>query len=211
MQGRRRKAGVLSIAVAMLGFGLLPSASGAYSRTYLNLTDLYPTGGAGSVGPANLFPSQIVVRGLKGRVTKATVTIIGYRSASPDDTDLVVAKGTGKVMLMSDACGNDPLQNDNWTFADSAPTFISKPGPCGNYLTTAFKPSNYLGNLPEPDDLSLAGGPPPPYRNALSTFNNRSPNGTWRLFALDDDDTSGVGFDIAAWALTLKVRPPRHR
>jgi hypothetical protein len=68
-----------------------------------------------------------------------------------------------------------------------------------------------LGEAPEPDDLSLDGGSPPPYRNSLSTVNGRSPNGTWRLFADDDSDSAGVGFDIAAWGLTVKVRCPHHR
>ena len=88
----------------------------------------------------------------------------------------------------------------------SARAFVSNNGPCANYLSTSFKPSNYLGESPEPDDLASIGGPPPPYRNSLSTFNGRSPNGTWRLFADDDSDLAGVGFDIAAWALTLNVR-----
>ncbi len=209
MRGRQGKAGILGVAVAVLGLGLLPSSSAAGTRTYLNTTDLYPTGGAGNVGPANQFPSRIVVRGLKGRMIQAKVTIIGYHSAAPDDTDLVITKGSGpRVMLMSDACGTSSLQNDTWTFADSAQTFVSNNGPCLNFLSTAFKPSNYLGESPEPDNLSLDGGPPPPYRNSLSTFNNRSPNGTWKLFADDDNESAGVGFDIAAWALTLKVR--RH-
>ena len=209
MSRRRSRVGVLGVTVALLALGLLPAAGRADTRTFLNTIDLFPTGGAGNVGPANQFPSRIVVRGLKGRVVKAKVTIIGYHSAAPDDTDLVITKATGpKVMLMSDACGAGILQNDNWTFADSAQTFVSNNGPCGNYLSTSFKPSNYLGNSPEPDNLSLDGGPPPPYRNALSSFNARSPNGTWKLFADDDDDSTGLGFDIAAWALTLTVH--RH-
>ncbi len=210
MRGRRGRAGILGVTVAVLALGLLPAASRAETRTFLNLTDLFPTGGADNVGPANRFPSRIVVRGLRGRVVRAKVTIIGYHSSAPDDTDLVITKGTGpKVMLMSDACGPTPLEQDNFTFTDAAQSFVSDNGPCQNFVSSSFKPSNYLGNSPEPDDLSLDGGPPPPYRNAMSSFNGRSPNGTWKLFADDDYESAGQGFDIAAWALTLTVR--QHR
>jgi hypothetical protein len=208
MIGRRIRQGLCCIPMALFGLCLLPALAGAESRTFLNATHLYPSGGAGDFGPANVFPSRIVISGVKGKVTKATLTLIGYDSAFPDDADVLLSRGSGRrVMLMSDTCGGDPIAGENWTFADAAQTFVPNNGPCDNDTKTSFKPSNYLGEAPEPDDLSPSGGPPPPYTNSLSVFNGISPNGVWSLYALDDSSAFGVGFEIAGWALRLNIRP----
>jgi hypothetical protein len=202
------------ILAVMLLAGLPAAPARAKTHTFLDTTDLFPTMGAGTYGPANDYPSTIVVSGIAGKVTRVRVTIIGYGSASPDDTDIAITGPNGRsVMVMSDACGLYPesVQNDNWTFDDSAPTFISNNGPCGNYQEGSFKPTNYLGEAPEPDDLSPGGGPAPPYLNALSFLAGGSPNGAWRLWVADDNSGGYLGFDIAAWALTLDVGPTGRR
>lgn len=110
---------------------------------------------------------------------------------------------------MSDACGENPntLAENDWTSDDSAPTFLSNNGPCASGQAASFKPSNYLGSAPEPDDLSQKGGPAPPYLNALSFLSGGSPDGVWSLFVMDDNSFGYVGFTIDAWALTLEVQP----
>lgn len=148
----------------------------------------------------------MTVSGLPRKVTKVRLTILGYQSARPTDTDLVLSGPNGKnVLLMADACGTNGLQNDNWTFDDAAPTYLSAVGPCPNYQAASFKPSGYLGD--DQADMTQFGatGPPPPYLNALRFFKGSPANGSWRLYALDDTD-GYLGFDIAAWALTLDVK-----
>ena len=187
---------------------LVPAAASGETRTFVNTQFLFPSAGAGASGPANHYPSTINVANVPGTVTKATVTLIGYGSSSPDDTDAVLAGPNGQsVMLMSDSCGLNPntLDDVNVTFDDAAPTFLSNPGPCPNGGDVIFKPSNYED--PALDDQSAAGGPVPPYLNALSVFNGASPDGAWKLFVLDDD-AFFVGFRISGWALTLEVEPP---
>lgn len=211
---RRRWRALGCLPIGLLWLCLSPVIARAETHTFLNTTDLYPNLGAGTYGPAyNAYPSSIAVSGLSGTVTKATVTIIGYRSASPQDTDIVITGPNGqKVFLMSDACGLNPntVQNDNWTFDDSAPTYLSQPGACANYQNTSFKPSFYLNHPAEaqesPDMSIYAGGPPPPYTNSLSAFNGSSPNGGWNLYVLDDYSAGYAGFDISGWALTLEVQ-----
>lgn len=155
------------------------------------------------------------VSGLSGTVSTATVTLISSSSASPDDLDLVITGPNGQqVMLMSDACGvnpatMDPSGPDTFTFDDAAATFVPDGGSCGTDQVVSYKPSNYLGEAPEPDDLSAGGaGPAPPYVNALSFFNGSSANGAWNLYALDDNSAGYVGFSIIGWALTLDVQAP---
>jgi hypothetical protein len=108
------------------------------------------------------------------------------------------------VMLMSDACTTAPAQDEDRTFDDSAPTFLSSSS-CPNAQDSGFRPSNY--GDPADDDLTQGGGAAGPYLNALSFLAGGSPNGTWSLFLLDDNPVA-IGFTINAWALTLEVQPP---
>ncbi len=210
----RKKRGIRRLCLlptALLLLGLAPALARADTHTFLNTDDLYPTENAGTFGPATHYPSTIVVSGLSGTVTKATVTLIGLDSSSPDDIDMVITGPNGQqVMLMSDACGENPntLANEDWTFDDSAPTFLSNGGPCPANQQAGYMPSNYLGSAPEPDDLSPGGGPAPPYVNAMSFFNGATPDGAWNLFVTDDNAVGYLGFNISAWALTLEVQPP---
>jgi subtilisin-like proprotein convertase family protein len=211
MRGELRTRLLIPLAAALLLAVLVPAAAQAESHTYLNTDDLYASEDGGLVGPAIEYQSSIVVSGLSGTVTRVAVTLIELDSSSPDDIDMVLTGPNGQqVMLMSDACGEYPnnLEDEDWTFEDAAPTYIPNGGPCPPLQQASFKPSNYLGAAPEPDDLSPGGGPAPPYVNALSFFNGSSPDGDWNLYVLDDNSLGYVGFQIRAWALTLDVEPP---
>ncbi len=202
------------IAVFAFAAILLPASASADIRSFINTADLGPSGPSALSGPANPYPSTITVSGVPGTLTKATVTVIGLDSGSGDDIDMAMTGPNGKtVMLMSDVCGVNPntLLNEDWTFDDAAPTFLSDNGPCAPNQTASFKPSN--PGDPGLDDLSAPplgapNGPAPPYLNALSFLAGGSPNGTWKLFLLDDNATGFVGFGTRAWALTLDVKPP---
>jgi hypothetical protein len=190
--------------------GLVGVAGAAESRTFLNTDQEFPTGNSnGLFGPATHYPSTIAVAGVAGTVTKVTATVIALGSSSPDDIDMALVGPDGaQVMLMSDACGQIPSQfhETTLTFDDAAPSFLPDNGPCSSGAVETFKPSNYEN--PELDDLSKeGGGPPPPYTNALSALAGGSPDGSWRLFVLDDRGEA-VGFTFDAWALTLEIEPP---
>ena len=211
MRRKLRTRRLVPLAAALLLAVLVPAAARAETHIFLNTDDLIPSEGAETSGPAKHYPSSIVVSGLSGTVTRATVTLIALDSSSPDDIDMVLTGPNGQqVMLMSDACGEfpDSLADEDWTFEDAALTFIPNGGPCPAEAQASFKPSNYLGLAPEPDDLSPGGGPAPPYLNALSFFNGASPDGAWNLYVTDDNAAGYVGFYIRAWALTLDVEPP---
>jgi hypothetical protein len=187
----------------------LPVAANADTHTFIEQQILFPTGGAGEVGPANHFPSTISVSGVPGTVTKATVTLLAGRLSVPDDDDIVITGPNGQsVMLMGDTCGLDSMQSVDLTFDDAAQTFVPDNGPCPQFAELSFKPSNYLGNAPEPDDLSADGGPAGPFLNALSFLAGSSANGGWKLWALDDNASNGAGFNLNGWSLTLDVQPP---
>ena len=185
-------------------------AAAAESRSFLNTDHEFPTGDANLLfGPAKHYPSTIVVAGVGGTVTNVTATVIGLDSASADDIDMaLVGPNEEQVMLMSDACGLEASLGDvTFTFDDAAPSFLSDNGPCTPGQVASFRPSNYEN--PELDDLSEeGGGPPPPYTNALSDLAGGSPDGSWELFVLDDNNAGFIGFSFEAWALTLEIEPP---
>ncbi len=208
MREKRGARCLFAVVAALFVGAVLPAAAGAETRTFVHTENLFPIDGALTEGPANEFPASINVSALSGTVTNVTVTLIGLTSASPDDIDAAIVGPNGqKVMLMSDACGINPnrLDDDNWTFDDSAATFLSDGGPCDSFQDASFKPSNYED--PGLDDFTSAGGPAGPYLNSLALLAGGSPNGAWNLFVFDDN-SSFHGFDLSAWALNLEIQPP---
>lgn len=185
-----------------------PPAASADTRSFFDTNVLFPTGGAGTSGPANEYPSTISVAGVAGTVTDVNATVFGFGSSSPDDADVVLVGPNGRaVMLMSDVCGENPssIEAATWTFDDSAPTFLSNNGPCQGFVGESFMPSNY-GN-PDEDDHSGSGGPPPPYTNSLANLTTGPANGEWKLFVFDDNAAGFFGFLVSGWGLTFETEP----
>jgi hypothetical protein len=207
--------GIGRILLAFCVLAALPAVAQAETRTFVNLTGLGPTGGAGTTGPTNLYPSSIAVSGVVGTVTDVNATLLDPFLRS--DADMVLRGPNGQqVMLISDACDQGTPENvQNITFDDSAPGFPSQPGQCTGFQQT-YRPANYLPVLPDPDDNSTEpddlsddpGGPPPPYLNRMAFLAGGSPNGSWDLFVRDDNSLGFVGFQInGGWLLTLEVDP----
>ena len=197
---------IASAWLTLAAMAFAPPAASAETASFFDTTVLFPSGGAGTSGPANEYPSTISVAGVEGTVTDVNATVFGFASSSPDDADVVLVGPSGTaVMLLSDACGENPQSIDSatWTFDDSAPTFISDNGPCQGFVGESFKPSNY-GN-PDEDDHSASGGPPPPYTNSLANLASGPANGQWRLFVFDDNAAGFVGFTVVGWGLTFET------
>jgi len=193
--------GLLFAAVAPSG------ASAASFNFFSGPGGIGPSGGI--VGPATKYPWSVEVGGLSGNLTKVTATMIGFLSGRSDDIDMLLVSPEGdSVMLMSDACGETPFSPaQTWTFDDDAPSTLSDNGPCSVPAPTSFKPADFVGNPPEPDQFGVGGTIFPPFPTTLATFAGNDPNGSWDLYVKDDQE--GVaGFEIASWALTLTVEPP---
>lgn len=141
--------------------------------------------------PAPVYPSTINVAGLSGTITKVTVTF-EVTSTFPDDLDILLVGPTGaKTLIISDGGGSGNVTNRTYTFDQLAATPFpddgtdAMPVPAGTY-----RPANYAGFVtPEPggqDNFPMAGGlqlfPSP----TLDVFNGTIPNGTWKLYVVDD-------------------------
>ena len=133
-------------------------------------------------GPATPYPANCVVSGLPGTITDVNLTLTGVSHTFPDDIDmLLVGPGGQNAIVMSDAGGSIDTVDVNLTLDDEAAAPLPD---LGTLASGSFRPANY-------SDAGGDGYPPPaptPSGNVnLSTFDGTAPNGTWRLFVVDDE------------------------
>jgi hypothetical protein len=153
-------------------------------------------------GPASPYPSDVVVSGLTGTVTKVTVTIgtatfgsQGIFHTFPDDLDFLLVGPAGQnAIIMSDVGGGFDVSGVVLTLDDDAAT----PLPDGTQLVSGtFQPANYgTGDTWPPPAPAPLGG------SALSIFNGTDPNGTWSLYLVDDAG-GDLGSVAGGWGLTI--------
>jgi subtilisin-like proprotein convertase family protein len=184
------------------------SFSSAQSRT-IALMDR-SEGILDSVDPALPYPSEIAVSGLTGVVADVNVRLNEFQHTCPSDIDAVLVSPAGRrAMLMSDVdqaeCGG-PVRSATLTFDDAAQAPIPDAGPLasGTYTPTDVQPTTHADG-----DAFLEPAPRGPHPAALSAFNGSEPNGTWRLFLIDEFDAD-VGVIAGGWDLDLATaQPPR--
>jgi subtilisin-like proprotein convertase family protein len=153
--------------------------------------------GAGSIGVASPYPSQINVNQLVGTIRKVTVTMLASHSF-PDDMDiLLVGPGGESAILMSDAGGNPDMTEVRLTFDDAAANNLPD---SAQLVTGVYKPTDF-----EPGDPFPAPAPPPTGNTNLSVFNGTNPNGIWKLFVVDDA-TQDTG-SILGWHVIFEMEP----
>jgi hypothetical protein len=169
---------------------------------------------------ATPYPSELNVSGVTGNVDSVTATLNNVQTFNgPDGSSqvinlLLVGPEGQKVVLMSQV-GSAPLNNITLNFDDNAAAFLGQPYPTTLPIIASgnYKPSNYSFNgfrdiYPFVGDTPT-GAPEGPYGSTLSVFNNTSPNGTWKLFAVDaNQETSRASGaitpgNIASWSLNV--------
>src|SRR2546423_1302609 len=130
--------------------------------------------------PADPYPSTIIVSGVSGVVSRATVTLSNLSHTFPADIDiLLVAPNGRKVLLMSDLGGINKIANVNLTFDQSSSVPLPQNG---QILAGTYRPTDF-----PPTDAFPAPAPLGPYPVDLSNILGIDPNGTWSLFVMDDD------------------------
>ena len=200
---------VVALLAAMLGvvvaLGLVaPAASAA---TFSNNTPITintsneDCPGAAATAPAKAtpYPSEIAVSGLGSSISDVNVTVSGLSHTSPDDVGLLLVSPAGQsTLLMTDSGGFAAVSGINLTFDDAASGFL----PNGPFLSSGtYKPSvgaTTVGCLPPG---SFPDAPLGPYSSSLSVFNATNPNGTWKLYVLDD--SRGDAGSISGWGLDI--------
>jgi subtilisin-like proprotein convertase family protein len=214
----RRRVTALGAAALVAGLALFVGVAAAQERVTAQATIVTKNFGnpnpidipdVGNTGPASPYPSTIQVSGLDGATIRdVNVRLRGYNHAFPDDVDvlLVGPARTGKdALIMSDAGGGRDLTGVNLTIDDGA----LNPLPDGNgdtnpIVSASYKPSNYVGNA-EPDvfpGVTYSGNV------ELAAFNRALPNGSWRLYVMDDGggSTPNTGQFAGGWSLRITAR-----
>jgi len=158
--------------------------------------------------PANPYPSSIVVTNGPTQIDGMRVTLYDVTHQLPDNMDFLLVGPTGvKYIFMADAGGPNPLTTPvTLTFWDNGANPIPNNGPL---VTGAFKPVSW--EAPQPAFVSPAPAPPyiepnssgvPTLRSAFA-FTNA--NGTWSLYARDDNGTFQpgvvVGMVAGGWGI----------
>jgi len=141
-------------------------------------------------GPAAPYPSTILVVNGPIQIDAIRVTLYDVVHQFPDNMDLLLVGPTGiKYIFMADAGGPTALVSPaTLTFSDSAATAIPNNGPL---VTGSFKPVSWEA----PQTSFAAPAPPAPYIEPNSTgsptlasaFRFTNSNGTWSLYARDDN------------------------
>lgn len=162
---------------------------------------ILPGGDPLDPGPGSIYPSVVQVSGLTNGVFKVTATVRNINHTWPDDIDLLLVGPQGQNVLLLSDCGLDNIATDvTITFDDAAAQSIPFGDP--GLSSGTFRPTNEgaLDDLPAP-------APTRPFGTALSVFRNTNPNGTWALYAVDDQPENS-GFITDGWSLTLTVGDP---
>lgn len=145
---------------------------------------------------ASLYPSTIDVAGMSGVIKKVIVKVNGLSHTWPDDIDMMLVSPSGrKYMLMSDSGGGFDINNISMTFDSAVTTYVPNSAqilPSATYRLT---------NNGTTDSL-IAPAPARPYELTLTTLNETSPNGQWRLYVYDDERLDS-GSISSGWSLII--------
>jgi sugar lactone lactonase YvrE len=154
-------------------------------------------------GPFESDTSAITVSGLAGTVSKATATItFGDHAAPPADLAFLLVGPNGQSSILMSGVGvNNPFRL-TLTFDDAAPSSLTNNPASGTYKPSPLRPVTF----PPP-------APTEPYGTTLSVFNGTSPNGEWKLYAVNfvsDSACSILGENctvVGGWSLTITTTP----
>jgi subtilisin-like proprotein convertase family protein len=158
---------------------------------------------------ATPYPSSISVSGFPGQVvSKATVSLYGFTHGFASDVDILLLGPQGqKTILLANVGGQNKYSVTNLilTLDDDASSAL----PIFTRLVSGtFKPTDGYAALGYPN-LPFDFPPPVPAGNsnsptALSVFKNTDPNGTWKLFVVDDA-SGDAGTIVGGWSLTISA------
>lgn len=150
--------------------------------------------------PASPYPSSLVTSNLLGSLQKVAVTFNGLNHSYAADVDALLVREdlATNIVLFSDVALNFPFSGINLTIDDTASAFLPA---SASVASGTYKATNLNGS-----DSDLFASPAPgTVGNTLGQLKGTSPNGTWKLFVMDDK-ASDVG-SIGSWTLSLYTTP----
>ncbi len=157
-------------------------------------------------GPATSvpYPSNIIVSGLSGSISKVTLTLTNVNFPQTQDYNFLLVGPAGQTFVfMSDAGGLfNATTGANITFDDAAGSQLPN---SGSISTGTYRPTDYASDA----DTFPSPAPAGPYNQAgpagvatfASVYGGAAPNGTWSLYPIDD--TGGGNGSVGSWSLTF--------
>jgi subtilisin-like proprotein convertase family protein len=155
----------------------------------------------------SVYPAPITVSDLSGPVTDVDVTLHGLTHTFAADLDvLLVGPGGRRALVMSDVGKFDEVAGVDLVLDDEG----ASPLPTNALLQSGtFRPTDSDTDeiYGETDDFIGAPGSTTGDGSALSVFDGTDPNGTWKLYVVDDaaDD---VGSIAGGWSLHITTADP---
>ena len=169
---------------------------GALTGWALSIRTTTPT-----IATALPYPSTLSVSGAPAGITDVDVLLRGLDHRFISDVDVMLVGPSGqRAVVLSDVAGGGDAVDATLTLDDEAAA--APPETTTDLVTGSYRPMNYGGVDTFPGADATAAG------SALSVFDGTNPNGTWRLYVVDDK--LGVRGDISGgWALRIStVDPP---
>jgi subtilisin-like proprotein convertase family protein len=160
-----------------------------------------PDAGGGTSIP---YPSNIIVTGLTGTISKVTLTLTNANFPQTADYNFLLVGPSGQTFLfMSDAGGLFSASTGvNLTFDDAAASQLPN---SGSIASGTYRPTDYVQDsevFPSPAPAAPYGAAAPGGTSTFaSVFGGAAPNGTWSLYPLDD--TGGGSGSVGSWSLTF--------
>jgi subtilisin-like proprotein convertase family protein len=145
-------------------------------------------------GPGTPYPSTIVAAGLSTNASLCSVELRSITHTFPADIDILLqgpVAAAQNATIMSDAGGSTPVTAIDLVLTDGAASTIPTP-----LVSGSFQPTNVgVG------DAFPAPAPAPAGGSSLGIFAG-NPNGTWRLFVVDDAG-GDLGSISGGWCINI--------
>ncbi|HVE57561.1 MAG TPA: Ig-like domain repeat protein, partial [Pyrinomonadaceae bacterium] len=158
---------------------------------------------AGAPTPAIPYPSNIIVSGLSGSISKVTLTLTNANLPVTSHFNfMLVGPGGQNFVFFSDAGGNVASTGVNISLDDTAASQLPN---SGSIASGTYRPADYNVDsdpFPAPAPVPTNFAAPNGSATFASLYGGSAPNGTWSLYA-SDDTGGGANGTIGSWSLTF--------
>jgi subtilisin-like proprotein convertase family protein len=148
-------------------------------------------------GTGSPYPSEITVSGLGSTIDDVNLQIRGLSHTYPCDVDMLLVGPEGQnAIVMADVGYYFSVKSKTLILDDQAATALPDADPLtrGTFQPTNSSACDSGDNFPSP-------APTPSGGSVLSVFNGTDPNGTWKLYVVDD--AQGDIGQLRGWALEI--------
>jgi hypothetical protein len=194
----------------LFGLCLLLPLSAAQAQEYC-FDGAVQIPGAGSMGPASLYPMTRAISGAPTSIQDVVFRIDGLTHAFPGDLDLLLVGPAGqKMVIQSDAGGELDIANLDYAIRDNSGRNFPIGGVALELLS--YRPTSggiVAGDMfPAPAPAGPYAEPAPAGSATLSSvFGGSDANGVWSLYLVDDANDDGG--TLSRWCLSFRDAPLR--